>query len=114
MPIAFGSSRNHEGDTSREAAPLPARRHISSLPLAPAVTLIVQRTHTVRSLRMAFRTRIGVALAVLPTILAAQDRLPTMPGYAQFVRVAPVVQQVNQQIAAQRVSDVTWLADGSG
>lgn len=55
-----------------------------------------------------------VSLALAPMVLAAQDRLPTMPGYAQFNRMAPVVQQVGQQINAQRVGNITWLTDGSG
>jgi dipeptidyl-peptidase-4 len=63
---------------------------------------------------MLSRFRIAVLVVAFPAVLAGQDRLPTMPGYAQFQRVAPIVQQVNQQIASQRVSDVTWLSDGSG
>src|SRR3954471_16617011 len=54
------------------------------------------------------------ALAAVPSLALSQDRLPTMPGYAQFSRMAPVIQQVNQQIASGRVSNVSWLADGSG
>lgn len=50
----------------------------------------------------------------LPALVAAQDRLPTMPGYAQATRVAPIIGQLNQQVAAGRVSDVSWLPDGSG
>ena len=61
------------------------------------------------------RSTIAFALfAAAPAALESQDRLPTMPGYAQFAQVAPLVSQVNQQINSQRVSNVTWLADGSG
>jgi dipeptidyl-peptidase-4 len=61
------------------------------------------------------RSPFVVALfAAIPAALESQDRLPTMPGYAQFAQVAPIVNQVNQQINSQRVSSVTWLADGSG
>ena len=61
------------------------------------------------------RSTIVLALfAAAPAALESQDRLPTMPGYAQFAQVAPLVNQVNQQINSQRVSNVTWLGDGSG
>jgi dipeptidyl-peptidase 4 len=66
---------------------------------------------------MSFARRSPFALALvaaIPAVLSSQDRLPTMPGYAQFAQVAPVVTQVNQQINAQRVGNLTWLPDGSG
>jgi dipeptidyl-peptidase-4 len=65
---------------------------------------------------MTFRHRLGLTVAAccLPALLFAQDRLPTMPGYDQFARVAPSIARVNQQIASSRVSGVTWLPDGSG
>ena len=53
-------------------------------------------------------------LVLVPALLGAQDRLATMPGYAQFTRMAPVVAQVNQQIAANRVSNITWLPNSVG
>ena len=52
--------------------------------------------------------------SVLPAMLGAQDRLRDMPGSAQYARVAPVYNQVNQQVNAARVSGVKWSADGKG
>ncbi|HET9426466.1 MAG TPA: DPP IV N-terminal domain-containing protein, partial [Gemmatimonadaceae bacterium] len=65
---------------------------------------------------MIFRSRpVALLLSLcLPGAVLAQDRLPSMPGYAQFARVSPLIGQVNQQIAASRVSSVAWLPDGSG
>src|SRR4051812_45226685 len=54
-----------------------------------------------------------IALAV-PTLLFGQDRLPGMPGYSQFTRVAPLIGQVNQEINRQRVTNITWLPNGAG
>ena len=60
-------------------------------------------------------TRLVLVLGVaLPALVGAQDRLPTMPGYSQFNRVSPLIGQVNQQVAASRVSNVTWLPNGAG
>src|SRR3954463_14009698 len=35
---------------------------------------------------------IGAVLAGIPVIMSAQDRLKTMPGYAQFEKMAPLYQ----------------------
>jgi dipeptidyl-peptidase-4 len=62
---------------------------------------------------MAFVRRASVAFGlVFPAMAFAQDRLPTMPGYAQFARMAPVIGQVNQQIATSRVGGIAWVPGG--
>lgn len=57
---------------------------------------------------------IAFALVTVPAVLTSQDRLPAMPGYTQFARVSPTIGQLNQQIGTSRISNVTWLGDGSG
>src|SRR3954469_24706089 len=57
---------------------------------------------------------ICAAATVFPFAGHAQDRLQTMPGSAQFQRMAPTYGQVSQQIAASRVSAISWSADGRG
>jgi dipeptidyl-peptidase 4 len=53
-----------------------------------------------------------VAVAVISSTLPGQDRLASMPGYAQFSRMAPVIGQVSQQVNGRRVSNINWLRDG--
>jgi dipeptidyl-peptidase-4 len=62
---------------------------------------------------MASVRRVSLTIGlILPGIAFAQDRLPTMPGYSQFARMAPVIGQVNQQIAASRVGNIAWVPNG--
>ena len=62
-----------------------------------------------------FRLRfVAAALGVIPTLLVAQDRLPRMPGYAQFMRAQATLPDLNRQLNATRLTNVKWIADGSG
>jgi dipeptidyl-peptidase 4 len=56
----------------------------------------------------------AATLAVIPASLRSQDRLAQMPGAARFQQMAPVYGQVNQQIAASRVSGIVWTPGGRG
>src|SRR3954466_3610853 len=63
----------------------------------------------------AARSRVAFVLICAPALLAAQDRLKSMPGYEQYQRMAPLIRTAlpgSQGFGRGGGAGVSWSADG--